>query len=138
MAYRQLANPGANTNNLVEVYSTETGCCSGLNIQSCTYTATVVTANLPGTLLTYKDPADRTTNKTIALATGTTPATIVAELRRVLPLIGYKSDGLSLPDVSATVVSTNTVIVVKGEALLVSITATGGAVAFVQTACQSL
>ena len=138
MAYRQLANPGAKASNLVEVFTTETGCCTtGLDIDSCTYTATVATANLPGTLLTYKDPADRTTNKTIVLATGITPATIVAELRRVLPLIGYKSDGLSLPDVSATVVGANTVIVVKGESLLVSITATG-AVAFVQTACSNL
>lgn len=139
MALRQLANPGANVNNLLEVYSTETGCCnSGVNIQSCTYTATVVTANLPGTLLTYKDPADRVTNKTYVMATGTTPATIVAEFRRVLALIGYKSDGSSTPDISATVVAANTVIVVKGEALLVSLTATGGVVNFVQTACQSL
>ena len=137
MAYRQLANPGANANNLVEVYTTETGCCSGLDIESCTYTATVTTASLPGTLLTYKDPADRTTTKTIVLATGSTPATIVAELKRVLPLIGFKSDGMSLPDVTATVVSANTVIVVKGEPLLVSITATT-VFAFVQTACTNL
>lgn len=137
MAYRQLANPGANANNLVEVYTTETGCCSGLDIESCTYTATVTTASLPGTLLTYKDPADRTTTKTYVIATGSTPATIVAELKRVLPLIGFKSDGLSLPDVTATVVSANTVIVVKGEPLLVSITATT-VFPFVQTACSNL
>lgn len=137
MAYRQLANPGANANNLVEVHTTETGCCSGLDIESCTYTATVTTASLPGTLLTYKDPADRTTTKTYVIATGSTPATIVAELKRVLPLIGFKSDGLNLPDVTATVVSANTVIVVKGEPLLVSITATT-VFAFAQTACSNL
>lgn len=137
MAFRQLANPGANANNLVEVHTTETGCCSGLDIDSCTYTATVTTASLPGTLLTYKDPADRTTTKTYVIATGSTPATIVAELKRVLPLIGFKSDGLSLPDVTATVVSANTVIVVKGEPLLVSITATT-VFPFVQTACSNL
>lgn len=137
MAFRQLANPGANANNLVEVHTTETGCCSGLDIESCTYTATVTTASLPGTLLTYKDPADRTTTKTYVIATGSTPATIVAELKRVLPLIGFKSDGLSLPDVTATVVSANTVIVVKGEPLLVSITATT-VFPFVQTACSNL
>ncbi|MCB0542094.1 MAG: hypothetical protein KDC70_01165 [Saprospiraceae bacterium] len=130
---KQIANLDQNSGNTFKLLTDETGCC-GDSITPCKYVAAVPVANSVSAVV-VKDRDGNNQTVTFAAA-ATTVKAIRDALVTAVNSVGYEDDGNVLPGISVETVSTNKVVTIVGELIVVSLTTSGGSVAATATCTE--